>query len=99
MGMRRLLAVAACAAAVVGVGAGSAFAGEITGNGKWIAGSGDGAAARQVGVRLLRPERQLAARKPGSRRGRVHSYAELGPGRPGGQGVPDLDRPESRQRV
>ena len=39
MGMRRLLVVAACAAAVVGVGAGSAFAGEITGNGKWIAGS------------------------------------------------------------
>ena len=39
MGMRRMLAVAACTAAVVGVGAGSAFAGEITGNGKWIAGS------------------------------------------------------------
>ena len=39
MGMRRMFAVAACSAAVVGVGAGSAFAGEITGNGKWIAGS------------------------------------------------------------
>jgi hypothetical protein len=34
MGVRRMLAVAACTAAVVGVGAGSAFAGEITGNGK-----------------------------------------------------------------
>ena len=34
MGMRRLLAVASCAVAVVAVGAGSAFAGEITGNGK-----------------------------------------------------------------
>ena len=41
MRMRRLLAVASCAAAVVGLGAGSAFAGEITGNGKWIAGSPD----------------------------------------------------------
>jgi hypothetical protein len=37
--MRRIFAVVACTAAVVGVGAGSAFAGEITGNGKWIAGS------------------------------------------------------------
>ena len=35
MGMRRPLAVAACLAAVVGTGAGSAFAGEITGNGKF----------------------------------------------------------------
>jgi len=34
MGMRRLFAVASCTAAVVGVGAGSAFAGEVTGNGK-----------------------------------------------------------------
>ncbi len=34
MRMRRLLAVASCAVAVVAVGAGSAFAGEITGNGK-----------------------------------------------------------------
>jgi hypothetical protein len=34
MGMRRLLAVMACAIGVVGLGAGSAFAGEITGNGK-----------------------------------------------------------------
>lgn len=39
MSKTRMLAVAACTAAVVGVGAGSAFAGEITGNGKWIAGS------------------------------------------------------------
>ena len=31
MGMRRMLAVAACTAAVVGVGAGSAFAGEVKG--------------------------------------------------------------------
>lgn len=31
MGMRRLLAVAACIAAVVGVGAGSAIAGEVKG--------------------------------------------------------------------
>ena len=34
MGIRRLFAVAACVAAVASVGAGSAFAGEITGNGK-----------------------------------------------------------------
>ena len=34
MGKKRLGAVAICAAAVVGVGAGSALAGEITGNGK-----------------------------------------------------------------
>ena len=39
--MRRIFAVAACVAAVASVGAGSAFAGEITGNGKWIAGSPD----------------------------------------------------------
>ena len=39
MGVRRLVAVAGCVVAVVGVGAGSAFAGEITGNGKWIVGS------------------------------------------------------------
>lgn len=39
MGMRRLFAVAACVAAVASIGAGPAFAGEITGNGKWIAGS------------------------------------------------------------
>ena len=34
MGTRRMLAVAGCTAVAVGVGAGSAFAGEITGNGK-----------------------------------------------------------------
>ena len=34
MGKARLFAVAACAAAVVGVGASAAFAGEITGSGK-----------------------------------------------------------------
>ena len=34
MGLRRFLAVAACLAAVVGVGAGSALAGDRTGNGK-----------------------------------------------------------------
>ena len=37
--MRRLLAVVGCTAALTALGAGSAFAGEITGNGKWIAGS------------------------------------------------------------
>ena len=37
--MRRLLAVVACMTAVAGLGAGSAFAGEITGKGKYIAGS------------------------------------------------------------
>ena len=36
---KRLFAVAACSFAVAALGAGSAFAGEITGNGKWIAGS------------------------------------------------------------
>ena len=39
MGIRRMLAVAACTVAVAALGAGSALAGEITGNGKWIAGS------------------------------------------------------------
>ena len=34
MGRARLVTVAACAAAVMGVGAGAAFAGEITGSGK-----------------------------------------------------------------
>jgi hypothetical protein len=34
MGKTRLFAIAACAAAFVGVGASAAFAGEITGNGK-----------------------------------------------------------------
>lgn len=38
MGLRRALGVAACTAAVIGVGAGSAFAGEVTGNGKDTAG-------------------------------------------------------------
>lgn len=37
--MRKKLAVAVCAVAVAGLSAGSALAGEITGNGKWIAGS------------------------------------------------------------
>ena len=36
---KRLLVAALCAAAVTGVGASGALAGEITGNGKWIAGS------------------------------------------------------------
>jgi hypothetical protein len=36
---KRLLVVGACGLAVAALGAGSAFAGEITGNGKWIAGS------------------------------------------------------------
>jgi hypothetical protein len=39
VGKTRFLAVAACVAAVVGVGASSALAGEITGNGQYIAGS------------------------------------------------------------
>jgi hypothetical protein len=38
---KRLAAAAVCAVGVVGLGAGSAFAGEITGNGTWIAGSPD----------------------------------------------------------
>jgi hypothetical protein len=37
--MRKRLAVVFCAIAVLGLTGGSAFAGEITGNGKWIAGS------------------------------------------------------------
>jgi hypothetical protein len=36
---RKRLAAAACAVALAGLTAGSAFAGEITGNGRWIAGS------------------------------------------------------------
>jgi hypothetical protein len=36
--MRKRLAVALCATAALGLTGGSAFAGEITGNGKWIAG-------------------------------------------------------------
>ena len=41
MGKTRFLAVAACVAAVVGVGASAALAGEINGNGQYIAGSND----------------------------------------------------------
>jgi hypothetical protein len=37
--MRKRLAVAVCTIAALGLTGGSAFAGEITGNGKWIAGS------------------------------------------------------------
>ena len=37
--MRKRLAVVFCAIALLGLTGGSAFAGEITGNGKWIAGS------------------------------------------------------------
>lgn len=37
--LTRLLAVAGCVVAIAGLGAGAALAGEITGNGKWIAGS------------------------------------------------------------
>jgi hypothetical protein len=37
--MKRWFAAAMCAVAVAGLSAGSAFAGEITGNGEWIAGS------------------------------------------------------------
>ena len=37
--MKKWLAAAMCAVAVACLGAGPAFAGEITGNGKWIAGS------------------------------------------------------------
>ena len=36
---KRLFAVLACSLTVVALSAGSALAGEITGNGKWIAGS------------------------------------------------------------
>jgi hypothetical protein len=36
---RKRLAAAACALALAGLSAGPAFGGEITGNGKWIAGS------------------------------------------------------------
>jgi hypothetical protein len=36
---KRLLATALCSAAVAGLGANAALAGEITGNGKWVAGS------------------------------------------------------------
>ena len=36
---RKFVAAVACAAALAGVSATSALAGEITGNGKWIAGS------------------------------------------------------------
>ena len=37
--MQQIFAVAACVAAVMGLGAGSAFAGEVTGNGRYIASS------------------------------------------------------------
>jgi hypothetical protein len=36
---KRLLATALCSVAVAGLGANAALAGEITGNGKWVAGS------------------------------------------------------------
>lgn len=39
MRLKRLVAPALCAVAVAAMGSGSAFAGEITGSGKWIAGS------------------------------------------------------------
>ena len=39
MGKKRMLAAALCAAAVASLSAGPALAGEITGNGKWIAGT------------------------------------------------------------
>jgi hypothetical protein len=39
MKVKRIVAVAACTIAVAGLGAGSAFAGEITGNAKWIRGT------------------------------------------------------------
>ena len=39
MRLKSLFVAAACAVFIAAVGAGSAFAGEITGNGKWIAGS------------------------------------------------------------
>jgi hypothetical protein len=38
---KSFVAAAACAAVVAALGAGSAFAGEVTGKGKWIAGSPD----------------------------------------------------------
>jgi hypothetical protein len=38
---KSLFAAAVCAAAVAGLSAGPALAGEITGNGKWIAGSAE----------------------------------------------------------
>lgn len=41
--MRKRVAVALCAAAALGLTGGSAFAGEMTGNGKWIAGSEEAA--------------------------------------------------------
>jgi hypothetical protein len=41
MQTKSFFAAAACVAAVVGVGAGSALAGEINGNGQYIAGSND----------------------------------------------------------
>jgi hypothetical protein len=45
MGKRSLLAAASCAAAVMAVGAGSAFAGEITGPGSPTGGGGKATAA------------------------------------------------------
>ena len=39
MRLKSLFVAGACAVSIAAVGAGSAFAGEITGNGKWIAGS------------------------------------------------------------
>ena len=41
--MRKRVAVALCATAALGLTGGSAFAGEMTGNGKWIAGSEEAA--------------------------------------------------------
>jgi hypothetical protein len=38
---KRLFAAALCPPAIACLSSGSAFAGEITGNGKWIAGSPD----------------------------------------------------------
>ena len=68
MRMRRLLAVASCAVAVVALGAGSAFAGEITGNGKLTADRGlrpDAAATRERSIAPSQGRMHWQNRPPG----------------------------------
>ena len=82
MSKTRLIFAAFCAVVVAAIGASSAFAGEITGNGKWIAGSetaplnGNSPCAfsgqndNQFGNAALPTRTASRGRRTGARRGR-----------------------------
>ena len=86
--MRKTAVVAAIVLAGVGVG-GTAFAGEVDGNGTETPIKGHIAL---FDLQLLRPGR----RQPGRHRRARAAPAELGPDPQGRQGLPDLDRGEPR---